>query len=223
MTVSGLFERLQAQAAAGGSMDLPQIREDIHTEHERATTSVDREALLEIHKITMDHAEKHMRGEDLAAFRKLRRQDYIYLLIREATIGDSSGYINPQKMGQITAREVKAGRMAPGDDFHELASAGSAVLKPLPTRAKFTLFERVKALFSTRRRSMASRSRPNDQEWKPINTLLPPRAEGETRTVWLRPADRTLAPRLWVLNNRTEMPSTEFFSDWQEGPENSEP
>jgi hypothetical protein len=44
MTVSDLLQRLQAQVAAGGPMDLAQIREDIHTEHERATTTIDREA-----------------------------------------------------------------------------------------------------------------------------------------------------------------------------------
>src|ERR1700694_1993675 len=87
MSVSALLQRLEAQAAAGGPMDVPQIRKDIHAEHERATTTTDREALLSIHKAVMDASERQIRAEDLEDFRKGRREEYNLLVIQEAILG----------------------------------------------------------------------------------------------------------------------------------------
>ena len=117
-------------------MDWPQIRKDIHAEHDRATTAQDREALLGIYKAVMDAVERQIREEDLEAFRKARMEDYNLLLIKEATIEDTSGHINPPRMAAITRREVEAGRMAPDDGLHKLAVAGATVLTPVPKRAK---------------------------------------------------------------------------------------
>jgi hypothetical protein len=56
MSVSDLLQRLEAQTAVGAPMDLLQIRQDMHAEHKRATTTADRKAVLGIHKAVMDAA-----------------------------------------------------------------------------------------------------------------------------------------------------------------------
>jgi hypothetical protein len=147
MAVIDLFEYLEAQAAIGGPMDWPRIRKEIHAEHERAITTADREALLTIHKIVMDTVERQIGAEDLAEFRKIRRQDYRLLLIQEAIIGDNSGNINPQRMAAITRREVEAGRMAADDELHNFSVAGATILAPLPPKHETTLLARLRNLF----------------------------------------------------------------------------
>ena len=138
MSVSELFERVEVQLMNALHLDLPRIRSDIHVEHERATTTADRVALLAIHKIVMDAAEQGLAEQALEVHRKLRRQDYRLLLIREARIGGDATdrNIDPQRMAAITQREVEAGRMAPDDDLHEFAVAAAAnIPAPLPTSA----------------------------------------------------------------------------------------
>lgn len=56
----------------------------------------------------------------------LREGDYNLLLIVQSS--DADGMINPDRMEQVTRREVEAGRMSPDDGFRELAVAGSQVL-----------------------------------------------------------------------------------------------
>jgi hypothetical protein len=134
MAVSDLMQRLAAQTADAATWDWQQTRRDIHTEHERATTAADREALLGIHKAVMAAVERQIRREDLEAFRKARTEDYNLLIIKEATIGDDSSHINPQRLAAITRREVEAGRIAPDDELHKLAVAGATILTPPPPR-----------------------------------------------------------------------------------------
>src|ERR1700730_4101108 len=123
MSVRQLFQRLEAPLVGGVPLDWQKIRNDVHEEHERATTTADRVALLDIHKALMDAVERGagFTAAELEKFKETRRGDYNLLLIREAMIGAPDGNINPQKMGEITRREVEAGRMAPDDDFHKLA------------------------------------------------------------------------------------------------------
>jgi hypothetical protein len=109
MSMSDLIERVMA-LMVGAPIDLAKIRADIHEEHGRATTERDREVLLDLHKTVMDTFARQIREEDLEAFRKTRREDYNFLLIKEAMIGDTSGLINPQRLAPITQREVEAGR-----------------------------------------------------------------------------------------------------------------
>ena len=75
MSVNDLLERIGAQTAGGAPMDWAQIREDIHAEHDRATTGRDREVLLQIYKVVMDAVERQMRGKDLDAFKKARTEE----------------------------------------------------------------------------------------------------------------------------------------------------
>ncbi|GEM_PF-2477738 len=128
MTVADFLHKLLAGVATGAKLDWPRIRDEIHAEHDRAATTQERETLLSVYKTVMDAVERQMRPEDLEKFRKTRSEDYNLLLIKEATIGDHSGNINPQRMAAITRREVTAGRMSPDNELHKLAVAGAAVL-----------------------------------------------------------------------------------------------
>jgi hypothetical protein len=117
-------------------LDWKRIREEVHDEHERATTTAERVALLSIHKALLDKVERDtdFAPEDLETFKTTRRQDYNLLLIQEAIIGRdvADTNIDPQKLAVITEREVKAGRMTANDDLHKLAVAGAAILTPFP-------------------------------------------------------------------------------------------
>ena len=127
MSVSDLIERLQA-LPIGVPMDLPKIRTEIDAEFKRARTTAEREALLTIFKAVMDAAERQIKAQDLEEFNKLRRKDYSLLLIQEAVMPD--GNVDPQKLEDITRREVEAGRMALDDDFRKFAMAGVDVFTP---------------------------------------------------------------------------------------------
>jgi len=124
MSVSDLIERLQA-LPIGVPMDLPKIRTEIHAGFKRARTTAEREALLTIFKAVMDAAERQIKAQDLEEFNKLRRN---LLLIQEAVMPD--GNVDPQKLEDITRREVEAGRMASDDDFRKFAMAGVDVFTP---------------------------------------------------------------------------------------------
>ena len=148
MTVADFLQRLQADTAVDGApLNWSRIRDEIHAEHDRATTTHDRETLLGVHKTIMDHVEQHTRPKDLEAFKKFRREDYNLLLIKEGMIGNDTDNLSAHVMAAITNREVAAGRMSPDDELHKIAVAGSFVLgsRPKPyTLSDFSL----KRLFS---------------------------------------------------------------------------
>jgi uncharacterized membrane protein YhaH (DUF805 family) len=122
------LQGLLTDVATGANLDWPRIRDQIHAEHDRATTTKERETLLAVYKAVADTVERQIRPEDLEKFRKTRSEDYNLLLIKEAATGDQSGNINPQRLATITDREVTAGRMSPDNELHRLAVAGAAVL-----------------------------------------------------------------------------------------------
>jgi len=156
MSVADFLKRLQADAAAGAPVNLKQIRNEIHDLHDKSVTTQERVALLSVHKSLLGVAERQMRLDDLAEYRNLHRADYNLLLIKEATIGDNSGNINPHRMAVITNREVAAGRMSPDDELHKLAAAGSFIFgsRPKPyTLADFSF----KRLFSRREKAMSDK------------------------------------------------------------------
>jgi len=130
MSVSELLERLKA-LPVGAPLDWRQIREDIHTEHERATTTADRVALLKIHKALMDRVERDVASDNMEKFKEARRKDYRILIARETLVGEN---VDPQKLGEITQREVEAGRMASDDNLRELGLIGARFLTPLPRK-----------------------------------------------------------------------------------------
>ena len=143
MTVADFLQRLQADTAvAGAPLNWSRIRDEIHEEHGRATTTHDREALLGVYKTIMDHVEQHIRPEDLEEFKKFRSQDFNLLLIKEGMIGNDTDILDTHVMAAITSREVAAGRISPDNELHKIAVAGSFILdsRPEPYKLpKFTL------------------------------------------------------------------------------------
>ena len=123
---------------ADGALDWPKMRDDIHAAFERATTSEERAALLQMHRVLMDRVEPHIQAADLAAFQTARRQDYCLLLVSEARAGDQ---VSPHLLEVVTRREIAAGRMSSDDELRNLAEVGiGLVSEPSPTgwRGLFT-------------------------------------------------------------------------------------
>lgn len=100
-----------------------QIRDEIHNEHEGATTTDSRVALLAMFKTTMDLAEQAIAPEDMEKFKDARLKDYHLLIVREALIGEN---ICTETLDAVTQREIAAGRMAPNDNLHKTALMGMA-------------------------------------------------------------------------------------------------
>jgi hypothetical protein len=123
MSVSELLERLTTHPP-NAPLDWQKIREEIHAEHERATTTADRVTLLRIHEALMDWVERNSRltPEGLEKFKETRRHDYNILLVREALVDEN---VDPQKLEEITRREVEAGRMPLDDRLRELGLIGA--------------------------------------------------------------------------------------------------
>lgn len=131
-SVTAFLQRLQADTAvADAPLDWSRMSKEIHAEHDRVITTLDRETLLGVHKTVMDHVEQQIRPENLEEFRKFRSQDYNQLLIKEAMIGNDD-ILDTHVMAVITNREVAAGRMRPDDELHKLAAAGSFIFGSRP-------------------------------------------------------------------------------------------
>ena len=122
MSVSELLERMTAQHE-GASFEWNKARAEIVDEFRRATTTPERVALLSVYKLVMDAVEGSsvFTPEDMAKIKELRGREYIQMLLQEAVRPD--GLIDPQKMKEITRREIEAGRMAPDDSLHELTTS----------------------------------------------------------------------------------------------------
>ena len=75
-------------------------------------------------------AESGLKPSTIGRRCKNRDQNYILLLIKEAMIGRPDGIAPPDKLADITRREVAAGRTSADDEFHKLAVAGDMVLTP---------------------------------------------------------------------------------------------
>jgi hypothetical protein len=123
MSASELLERLKAMPL-GAPLAFKKIRDEIHEEHERATTTEERVTLLKIFTVVMDQVERGgLSPDDLEQLRASRLADYRLLLTRESLIGKN---VSPDILYEVTEREVLAGRMAPDDDLRQLAVEGKA-------------------------------------------------------------------------------------------------
>ncbi len=130
MSAIDLTERLVKELQSG-SLDWRNAREDIIAEHRQATTTADRVTCLKLHQAIMDAMERsNVAPENMAQFQKTRGQDYNMLLVSEAIIGRTDGNVPPDKMVEITTREVNAGRMKPDDELHVLAVNGANGIFP---------------------------------------------------------------------------------------------
>jgi len=119
MGAKELTDRLMKAVQLGGGIDWKKAREEVCEEQRKAPTTALRVICLRLHKIVMDAAERDsIAPEDRESFRKARAQDYRLLLVNEAMIGRTDGIVPPDKVPEITAREVREGRLSADDEIH---------------------------------------------------------------------------------------------------------
>ncbi|MDD7787806.1 hypothetical protein ACQZ32_03155 [Ralstonia pseudosolanacearum] len=124
MSEPSLLGKLR-DAPLGAPLNMGEILKELSAEFETAATEDQRVALLELFKTVMDHAERQITDpEDLEKAKTARRQFYNGLLVRESFVGENVSY---EKLDAVTQREVSAGRMAPDDEFRQLAQVGTLI------------------------------------------------------------------------------------------------
>lgn len=154
--MSDVLQRLRS-LPLGAPLDWRKIREEIHNEHERATTTNQRVTLLGIYQTVMDTVERSggIAREDLGDFKDARLKDYRLLIVREALVGEN---VCAETLNAITEREVAAGRMAPYDTLRRTATLGMAA--PHLSRAELI------ALDAEQRSYIATPPAPPKSGWR---------------------------------------------------------
>ena len=100
------------------------FRDEIAALHETAKTEQEYVTLLEAHRNLVAVGEYAFDKETYEKLLPVTAAEYRMFLNKEAM---EDGLINPVSLERITRREVEAGRLAPDDEFRQLAAAGSAV------------------------------------------------------------------------------------------------
>jgi hypothetical protein len=109
----------QVENCAKGQTNWQQVRQDIISRHEEASTVEEYITLLSLHKMLMDSVEEQLSAEkDIEEVKAIRDQDYNMLITRECTIG---GSICIDTLYELTQRELEAGRMGPTHSLINLA------------------------------------------------------------------------------------------------------
>jgi hypothetical protein len=120
------------------------LKEEILEVHEAPLSERERVLCLTMMKALMDAVEHQcIEPENLQKFRETRRQEYHQMLVKEALMGRTDGIVDPVVMASITFREVRDGRMASDDEFHELAVSGAKRL----VQNKPTFASRIRSWF----------------------------------------------------------------------------
>lgn len=140
--VSALLERVQA-LPVDSNLDWNGLRAEIVEEHRKAVTTDQRSALLGLYKAVMDTVARSgsMSPTDAESFATIYRQEYNLMLITEAVVGVD---VDPDRMRDVTRREIEAGRMQPDDELATLAAAGAHFLGAQATTKKLTSWGRFK-------------------------------------------------------------------------------
>lgn len=138
MNAHEILAQLQADAAAGKSLDFRAVRESIHDAFERTDSASERVVLLQAFNAVMDQVERSgsIDPENLEVFRDTRAKDYNLLLMREVVIGENA---STELLHAVTAREVAAGRMTEDHALRKLAVEGIA--QPYLTVQQLTAIE----------------------------------------------------------------------------------
>ncbi len=103
----------------GLEINFQQLREEIISEHAKATTVEERVSLLSLHTKLMDQIENKLTDNvDREKFKRARLQEYNMLLTRECVI---DGSVCVETLYELTHRELESGRMKPNHSFITLA------------------------------------------------------------------------------------------------------
>ena len=109
----------QVESCTKSLKNWQQVRQEIISRHEEASTVDEYITLLSLHKMLMDSVEEQLSAEkDIEEVKTLRDQDYNMLITRECTIG---GSICIDTLYELTQRELEAGRMGPTHKLINLA------------------------------------------------------------------------------------------------------
>jgi hypothetical protein len=103
------LQQLLATARAAPDVDWLELRDRLFEEHARATTAADKSDCIAAWTALMDAVEKQASPADLPKLEEARRKDYNVFVVNEALV---DGQVEPAKLGEVTLREVTAGRMA---------------------------------------------------------------------------------------------------------------
>jgi hypothetical protein len=103
------LQQLLATARAAPEVDWLELRDRLFEEHARAATSADKSDCIAAWSSLMDAVEKQASPAELAKLEEARRKDYNVFVVNESLV---DGQVEPAKLGEVTLREVTAGRMA---------------------------------------------------------------------------------------------------------------
>jgi hypothetical protein len=119
MSTSELLKQMVAVGYEGSLRGWNKFRNEIVKNFRRASTTAERVALLRAYKALMDAVERApgLAQKDIAEISEARLHEYRLMLIAEGAGPD--GFLDSQKMEEITRREIEAGRMSPNDGLRK--------------------------------------------------------------------------------------------------------
>ena len=115
MSTSEILERMLAAGYEGSLREWNKFRNEIVKNFKRVSTTSERVALLRAYKALMDAVEQApgLASKDIAEINEARLSEYRLMLVAEGAGPD--GFLDSQKMEEITRREIEARRMSPDD------------------------------------------------------------------------------------------------------------
>jgi hypothetical protein len=147
MSAKELLDRFMA-LTTGDQIDWHEMRKEVLAEHEKASDERDRVLCLNLHRALMNFVERSaIEPQELEEFRKVRDHDYIGLLLREATIGETEDNLDPSKVLAVTTRDVRDGRMNENYELHRLALDTVRKLGELPATKHSGLSAKLRSWF----------------------------------------------------------------------------
>ena len=115
MSTREILERMLAAGYEGSLREWNKFRNEIVKNFKRVSTTSERVALLRAYKALMDAVEQApgLASKDIAEINEARLSEYRSMLVAEGAWPD--GFLDSQKMEEITRREIEAGRMSSDD------------------------------------------------------------------------------------------------------------
>ena len=115
MSTREILERMLTAGYEGSLREWNKFRNEIVKNFKRVSTTSERVALLRAYKALMDAVEQApgLASKDIAEINEARLSEYRSMLVAEGAWPD--GFLDSQKMEEITRREIEAGRMSPDD------------------------------------------------------------------------------------------------------------